>query len=141
MRRMTRAEPSRKADGREEEGRGKKPGRGKLEGRRSGGLRIEPDVRREAVELQTEPGRLKVQEQPREGMRKKREAAGGSPSGSRRRAAGSDRSPFEPGGERRKERRMRSSTGRGSESKRSCSRLKPGCSRDGGLRRRRWEGI
>jgi hypothetical protein len=112
-----------------------------LEGRRSGGLRIEPDVRREAVELQTEPGRLKVQEQPREGMRKKIEAAGGSPSGSGGRAAGSDRSPFEPGGERRKERRMRSSTGRGSESKRSCSRLKPGCSRDGGLRRRRWEGI
>jgi hypothetical protein len=33
--------------------------------------------------------------------------------------------------------RMRS-IGRG---KRSCSRLQPGCSRDGGLRRRRWEGI
>ena len=78
----------------------------------SGSSLMEP---REAVELQTEPGRLKVQEQPREGMRKKREAAGGSPSGSRRRAAGSDRSPFEPGGERRKERGMRSSTGRGSE--------------------------
>ena len=109
------SEPSRRADGGEEEGRGKKPGRGKLEGRRSGGLRIEPDVKREAVELQTEPGRLKVQEQPREGMRKKIEAAGGSPSGSGGRAAGSDRSPFEPGGERRKERRMRSSTGRGSE--------------------------
>ena len=68
-----------------------------MEGRRSGGLRIEPDVEpRDEVELQTEPGRLKVHEQPREGMRKKREAAGGSPSGSRRRAAGSDRSPFEP---------------------------------------------
>ena len=110
------SEPSRRVDDGEEKGRGKKPGRGKLEGRRSGGLRIELDVEpREEVELQTEPGRLKVQEQPREGMRKKREAAGGGPSGSRRRAAGSDRSPFEPGGERRKERRMRSSTGRGSE--------------------------
>jgi hypothetical protein len=70
---------------------------------------------REAVELQTEPGRLKVQGQPEKGMRKKIEAAGGSPSGSGRRAAGSGRTPFKPGGERRKERRMRNSTRRGSE--------------------------